>query len=368
MKRLSILAVGIGAALLPAGSAHAMPGVSSFTPESFVMPIYSIMLARGLDVNIPIYSCTPDPVAAGDAGVPSGADAGAPHDCMVDMADEAALAALFSAPADIPPGTYDSIVVMTCAAGDTSFVAKTLGTIDLEGTTNYTTSGVPAISTNLADKDYASINYAGCGNTVKLAPPVTVSEGDTVTVNAFFTLQNLSWVLGNSSPGLGGCAVVPGGDPNVCSGLPVLVGYVGSAAPTLDAYYITENQNDLTGAEAAGQVLFLSAGGEPFSGFLRRVYSHDSIEFPSVSYDVPLRDITRNTGAPPIADAGELPDAAALDDAGVPVTYDVYAIGDPFQDLTKYRVRFPYFQMRDHNGTLWTANGTDERPYRAVKR
>lgn len=371
MKRLALFATGLGLSLLPLNGARAAEGESSFTPTSFVMPIYSIMLARGLTTNVPLYTCTP---GSSSLVAPTGDAGAATSDCLVDMADEAALEALFSHPAAIPPGTYDSIVVMTCAS-NSAFVAKVQGSVELEGTTYYTTSGAPVLSTQPGDLGYASINYSGCGNTVPLPQPVTINAGDSITVSAFFTLKNLSWVLGNFSPGLGGCAEAPGGGFNVCSGLPVLVAYIGTTAPTLDSFYITEDPSDLQAAQAAGQVMILSSGGEPFSGFLRRVYSHDSLANPSVSYDVPLREITRNVG---LVDAGIALDAAAPDaaltdggaasDAGVPVTYDIYSIGDPFQDLTKYRVRFPRFQLGDHDGTLFTANGASQIPYRAVRR
>jgi hypothetical protein len=358
MKRLVFAALAAAMSTLPAPSAHASPGESSFTPTSFVMPIYSIMLAHGLTTNVPLYSCTP---SAGDAGA---------SDCLVDMADATALASLFSEPAGIPAGTYDSIVVMTCKS-DSAFVAKVKGSVELEGQTYYTTSGVPTISTNPADLDYASINYGGCGNTIQISPPLVVAAGDSITVNAFFTLQNLSWVLGNFSPGLGGCASAPGGSFNVCSGLPVLVGYVGTQAPTLESYFVTEDPQDLLAAKAAGQVMILSNDTGPFSGFLRRVYSHDSVT-PSVSYDVPLRVITRNPDSEATGDAGTDAGAVATDasslDAGIVPTYDVRAIGDPFQDLTKYRVRFPRFELRDHDGSLFTANGASQVDYRAVKR
>lgn len=366
MKRHMLLALGTTLALLPRSEARAAEGESSFTPTSFVMPIYSIMLARGLTVNVPVYSCVrgqAQPAAAGDAGAPA-LDAEAPQDCMVDMADEAALANLFSAPAIIPPGTYDSIVVGTCES-NSAFVAKVRGSVELEGVTYYTRPGLPTLTTDSADLGYVSINYSGCGNTVKLSPPLVVADGDTITVNAFFTLENLSWVLGNFSPGLGGCATSPAGSFNVCSGLPVLVGYVGTAAPTLDTFYITEDPTDLLATKAAGQVVLLSAEGEPFSGFLRRVYSHDSTT-PSVSYDVPLREITRNAEGD--LDAGGIPADAGWLDAGTAATYDIFAIGDPAQDLTKYRVRYPRFELGDHNGILSTANGASQVEYRAVKR
>jgi hypothetical protein len=86
-----------------------------------------------------------------------------------------------------------------------------------------------------------------------------------------------------------------------------------------------------------------------------------------VSYDVPLRQITKNTGSG--LDAGG--DAAASDagtDAGTFSSYDIFSIGDPAQDTDKYRVRFPRFELRDHTGTLSTANGTAQVDYRAIKR
>jgi hypothetical protein len=373
MNRFFLVASGVALSLLPSGAARAAPGESSFTPTSFVMPIYDIVLTDGHAANAGLYSCTPSTTGepSSDAGATSSesdagvTDAGASHDCGVDMADATALANLFSVPAYIAPGTYDSIMVMTCLPGQSEFVAKLQGSVELEGQTYYTTSGVPVISTHELDRGYTSITYAGCASTVKLAQPVTIGLGDQITISAFFTLQNLSWVLTNSSPGLGGCADTPGGEVNVCSGLPLLVGYVGSVAPSLDAFYITEDQTDLLATKAAGQVLVLSSGGEPFSGFLRRVYSHDSVD-PSVSYDVPLREITRNSDAS--SAAGDAGSDASSSDAGALASYDVFSIGDPAEDVTKYRVRFPRFELRDHDGTLSTANGASQVDYRAVRR
>jgi hypothetical protein len=380
MKHRWLSALGLGLVVLSPAVAQGAVGENSFTPSSFVMPIYSILLTHGLTVNVPLYTCTPGtPAPSSDAGVggdagPGAADAGATRDCLVDMADANALHNLFAAPADIPAGTYDSIVVGSCLPTPPgiqgSFDAQVKGSVDLEGTTYYTSAGTPVISTHPEDLGYASIHYAGCGGTVDLATPLEVHAGDSVTVSAFFTLTNLSWVLDNLSPGLGGCAVAPAHAQSVCSGLPVLVGYIGSAAPSLDAFYITEDPNDLLATKAGGQVMLLTAGGEPFSGFLRRVYSHDS-ETPSVSYDVPLREIRKNplalvdAGPESVGDAG--PDAAA-GDAGTAASYDIRSYGDHPELPDSYRVRFPQFVLRDHDGSFFTADGAARVSYRAVKR
>jgi hypothetical protein len=368
MKHITVCALSAGLLMSAAVPARAAPGESSFTPTSFVMPVFNVMLSHGLTVNVPLYSCadaarSAAPIGdAGDAGAPI---PGAPgnDDCLVDMADQSALDNLFAGAIDIPPGTYDSVVVGTCRESG-EFMARVKGTVDLEGQTYYTTSTESVLSTDSADQGYSSITYAGCGMTVPLAAPITVTADQAITVNAFFTLQDLSWVLDNYSPGLGGCATIaPAHGQSVCSGLPVLVGYVGDAAPVLEAYYITEDPNDLLASKAPGQVMLLTSGGEPFSGFLRRVYSHDSVST-GVSYDVPLREVNKNSADP--GDAGS--DAAAGLDAGTLSTYDVIAIGDPKEDLTKYRVRFPRFVLGDHTGTFFTANGASQIPYRAVRR
>lgn len=359
MKRAANVVLGIGLSLLVHVDAHAAPGEASFTPTSFVMPIYNIMLAQGLSVNVPLYHCTPG--VSSDAGVLAG-DAGVSGNCLVDMADEQALANLFSEGADIPAGTYDRIVVNTCES-NSAFTAWLKGSVLIGATTYYTTPGsesAPPLSTNSADLDYTSINYSGCGNTIMLPQPLTIAAGDEITVSAFFTLEDVSWVLDNYSTGLGGCATAPASGQNVCSGLPVIVGYIGEAAPTLESYLITEDTADLTAEKANGQVMLLSSGGEPFSGFLRRYYSETS-EQTLVSYDVPLREISKNPDEGPGGDAGS-------SDAGVAVTYDVIAIGDPAEDLSSYRVRYPRFELRDHTGTLSRQDGVQEIEYRAVKR
>jgi hypothetical protein len=355
----------------PSGSPTSVQGGQSFTPESFLLPVDSIVMTyldpsggSGWQGGGPLYQCAsaprsgapppsdgglPDADSMDAAAMPQGA-AGA--SCYVDMADDTALAALFAHPASVPSGTYNAIVVNNCEH-EGSFIAKLKGTVSLDGTTYYTTSaggGRSALSTSRADYDYTSIQYSGCSGALRLAESVTVHDGDSITVSAFFTLRDVAWVLTNFSPGLGGCADGPAHANNVCSGLPELVSYVGASAPTLDTFLVTEDPSDLSAAKAGGEVLLLSQAGVPFSGFLRRFYSPTS-RVPSVSYDVPLRSVapsgSSNSGNP---------------------TYAVTAYGDPAQDPTKFRAQWPAFEMATHDGTLRTADGTNDVSYRAVRR
>jgi hypothetical protein len=355
-------------AAMPAFGPGSLQGGQSFTPESFLLPVDSILMTN-IDPNAgtgyqgggSIYQCPaaalnhPPPAAAMDAGSTEGgataaADGGA-GDCYVDMADNSALAALFSHPADVPPGQYNAIVVANCEHQG-SFVAKLKGTVNLGGTTYYTTSGragQPVLSTSRSDYDYLSITYAGCSGALRLAQPVDVHAGDAITVSAFFTLADLAWVLPDNT-GLGGCVDRPYHTQNVCSGLPALIAYVGASAPALRTFLITEDLTDTSASKAGGEVLLLSQGEVPFSGFLRRWYSPTAV-VPSVSYDIPLRSVVSNGSS----------------DSGAP-TFSLTSYGDPAEDTTKFRARWPAFEMATHEGTMLTADGSGSVSYRAVLR
>jgi hypothetical protein len=354
---------------MPAWGQGSLQGGQSFTPESFLMPVDSIILSNidpnggsGWQGGGSLYQCPsaavngPTPAGSADAG-PAEAGAmtapdGGTDGCYVDMADNSALAALFSQPANVPPGSYNAIVVNNCEHQG-SFVAKLKGTVNLAGTTYYTTAGradQPILSTSRSDYDYVSITYSGCSGPLRLAQPVSVQAGDAITVSAFFTLSDLAWVLPDNTA-LGGCvAGRPYHTQNVCSGLPALVAYVGASAPALETFLITEDQTDTSASKAGGEVLLLSQGGMPFSGFLRRWYSPTAV-VPSISYDVPLRSVAANGSS----------------DAGVS-TYTLTAYGDPAEDPTKFRAKWPAFEMATHQGTMLSADGSHSVSYRAVLR
>ena len=173
MKHLSAWTLSAGLTLSASLPVHAAEGESSFTPTSFVMPIYSHHAARGLTVNVPLYTCEADAARrlprSGDAGrcrAESRARRGTTT-AWSTWRTKPRSTLLFSEPADIPPGTYDSIVVGTCE-NNSAFEARVKGSVVLEEQTYYTTRPRAFLSTEPADQGYSSITYAGCGMTVQL--------------------------------------------------------------------------------------------------------------------------------------------------------------------------------------------------------
>jgi hypothetical protein len=360
-------AAAIACSLALTSTALANNGESSFTPSSLYVPVRDIMLMSSTsNLASQLYRCPtePDPripLTGGTGG--SSAGTGGAHstvaydgdagmevlndDCLVDMADNAALEALFTDQIDIKPGTYDQIVVGQCRAGDHGYSSYVRGSIELSGQTWFTTSGDGTILTlSQLDNRYVQLDYAGCGSTIPLPAPVTLKSGDVVNISAFFSLKNIAWAtLTNNGPP-GGCAFDPHGH-NVCTGYPIPIAYIGGESPKLDTYYITEDTGDEHAAKAGGQMLLLRAGasGPAFGGFSRRLLSATSVT-PSVNYDTPLKTVMLN------------PDGA---------TYMIENYGGGSNGVAvPYYVHFPAFQLQTHAGTMTRSDGVTMVDYRAV--
>ena len=324
--RRSLMWSALALSLAVPAVAFAEPGEGSFTPASLLVPIRKVTL-EGAAGSSTLYSC--DPTSS--------------NGCLVDVADNTVLAKLFAQPAMINVGTYDSVGVYNCGSGEPSFTAKVKGTVVLSGVTWYT-AGANVLSSDAADYDYVSVSFAGCKNGPALPAPVTIKEGDDLDVSAFFTLANVAWV----SSGLqtaGACALTPSGTPrNVCVALPELVPFMGTAAPTVETYYVTEDPSDTDAAKAGGQVLLLVDGASNvFGGFLRQLFSATSRP-PSVSYDASLVSIVAN------ADGTDYTAMTAGPTSG------------------SYGVEFPAFQRQTHDGGYLQAGSSTSTPYRAVRK
>lgn len=358
MRRMILLAL---AAIASTSPVLASDGESSFTPTSLYVPVRFVRLSSSSsNVSSQLYRCPsePDPripPEAASGGAPStiayDADAGTDPetlggDCLVDMADNSALAALFTGRIDIEPGTYDQIVVDTCARGAHGYSSFVKGQVNLSGHTWYTTSGADTLLTTAReDNRHVAVDYAGCGLVIKLPNPVTLEAGQLMNIGAFFSLRNIAWATLTSNGPPGGCAFDTHGH-NVCTGYPIPVAYLGSDSPTIDTYYITEDQSDLTAMQASGQILLLrTSTGRAFGGFSRRLYSAHSVT-PSVNYDTPIKTLMLN------------PDG---------MTYLLENWGGGSNGVSvEYYVHFPAFELQTHNGTMTRSDGVTTVPYRAV--
>ena len=322
--RRSMMWSALALSLAVPAVAFAEPGEGSFTPASLLVPIRKVTL-EGSAGSSTLYSCTPS----------------SSNDCLVDVADNTALAKLFAQPAMINVGTYDSVGVYNCS-GEPTFTAKVKGTVVIGGVTWYT-AGANVLSSSAADYDYVSVSFAGCKNGPALPAPVTINEGDDLNISTFFSLANVAWV----SSGLqttGGCALTPSGTPrNVCVALPELVSSIGTAAPTVETYYVTEDQSDTDAAKAGGQVLLLvDSASNVFGGFLRQLFSATSRP-PSVAYDASLVSIVANSDG---------------------TDYTAMTAGAN----GSYGVEFPAFQRQTHDGSFLQAGSSTPIPYRAVRK
>jgi hypothetical protein len=157
-------------------------------------------------------------------------------------------------------------------------------------------------------------------------------------------LQNIAWAQ-LSGNGPGGCTLNDANTLKVCTSYPIPVTYVGATSPALDILYITEDQTDLPGAKAGGQMLLLrDPVGHVFGGFSRRLYSATSVE-PSVNYDTAIKSVHDN--APNVG-------------------YTITTYGGGSQEMPiEFYIRFPAFVPETHNGML-ERDGLSDVPYRAV--
>jgi hypothetical protein len=302
---------------------------SSFTPSSFKVPVLRVTVEGQGGAQAEVYVC-PDSTGAA---------------CWVDFADNTALGNLFANSQPIDPGTYDTVRISTCPSGAQGFNVQVMGSVALGASpvTYYTATDTAPLGTSAGSLGYVNAFVTGCGMSIPLSPEVVVTDGDAVALSAFFSLRNSAWGQLDGSYGMGGCAEDAGHTQAVCVVLPSLVSYAGTASPSLETYYVTEDVTDTAGIKANGQVLLLAdPTNKVFAGVTRRLYSESSTA-PSVNYDCDVKSIEENND-------GTLNIATWGGNSNVNIPY----------------VRFPTFTRADHTSNLLKPDDTPV-PYRAVK-
>lgn len=358
MRGAWLLGVALGAVALGAlpGDARAAAGEASFSPVSVRVPIRRIQLEGS--------------GAMGSGGMDSGAMgsgamggpqvvyecAGASEDdCLVDLADEAALAALFQQPAAITPGVYNQITILTCYQ-EGRYHVRFKGQVEIGGVMRYTRSGPVPLSQDEADYGYVSAEHQGCGYSFPLGMPLLLQAGDDVQLSAFFTLRDIAWGMVGHGMGSGGCfddgTEAQGhrdATAGACIAYPNLVPYAGALAPTLEAYHVGQAGAPLS--QANGQLLLIAGGdGRLLGGFTRRLYSEASAS-PMLNWDTPLRRIEDNG------------DGSFLIES-------IGGYGPGGMGMIDYYIQFSAFQRRSHDGELRSGNdpvGAPARRYHAER-
>jgi hypothetical protein len=328
--------------LLLSTQAWAISDAGSFSPTSFKIPIESVVLNNAAgNADTIIYSCAP-----------SGA-----KDCVVDLADAAAVASLFTnIEADLLPGmTYTKIGFSSCPPNSppgacTNNSAKVKGTVMINGTAYYTTSGTNPLTTDSSKLDYATIvNPSGTfGAGGALPKAITPMNGDMIELNAFFSLRSLAKAAINQpttgGPLMGACTDRSQSTSLVCTSYGIdLVAYQGAVAPTLEDYLLSPSVSDATQASLDIQLL-VDGNGKPFGGFFRDYLTASSVLFFGYSADPTIHTIDWGGGAFlfPIADNG------VVADAGV----DGYLLKTPGSSSDSCGFQFANFELATHTGTL----------------
>jgi hypothetical protein len=325
---------------LVSSQSFAASNESSFTPTSVKTPIRGIYLIdSSTQHQARLYECAGNSEAQ----------------CLVDVADNTALAALFdSQSASIDAGSYDSIQISTCK-DEGEYNIRVKGSVTLGGTLYYTAlttiasgtdgtlSSTDPLSTSSNDLDYATVRHAGCAKTYTLPEKVTVKDGDSIKVNLFMAMQNVAFARLTSNAVPGGCVQNNAGNESVCVSYPEVVPYVGTVSPVLETYHVTRSQADTTAANADGQILLIvDTLDNILGGFSRRLYSQTSSGGGS-GYDTPLRTISKNSGG---------------------TSYNVENYGS---SATTSYLQFPNFLRSTHNGTFTNVSNSSTVNYRAVK-
>ena len=293
--QLAALTVGLGV-LLSGQAARAGATQSSFTPTGYQYPIMNIQIAKADGSGAQsLYTC-------------SGATAA---DCLVDLADPDALAAVAAQATDIEieEGDYTQLRLSTCPAGTSgsdTMTVKVQGAVDVGGTSFNTDDTAGGGMSASGTPGFADLSL-GCGDAVvQLLQPLSITAGSTQTLTLLVDLTDIVWTDANvPNPGPGGCR--SDGDPtgqDLCTAVPKVVPYLGSGTPTFERYLIS-HLADPSGVPAledanAAVSLAVDESGEVFYVILQPWYSPTSpSEYDAAKggpdYNTTVRQFSKNS-------------------------------------------------------------------------
>ena len=243
----------------------------SFTPSSFKLPIMKIAVAKTDGSNEKnIYTC------------PKAAEA----DCLVDLANQAALDAISTAAqnAAVVADTYDRVSIYTCAdgrGGDQTTTAKVTGTGTGPNGATWTTSATTVVDVTGASAAETVVGNWGCSTkNVIVKGGITVGSTPltlTVVVDNYFGayFNNLT------SSGQGGCkngTVVPTTN-GLCVNYPALMAYVGTDTATTKRFSVAHDTSGTVASATKANALIIVAvntSGTPLMAYGRQMFGATS--------------------------------------------------------------------------------------------
>lgn len=219
----------VTALLLGSSAAFAGPTQASFTPTGYKYPIMKVSLSKAdFTGEVVLYEC------AGETSA----------DCLVDLADEDALANLSNEAQDVElaDGEYTQLVMTMCPAGTTGSDTTTvsvLGSVTVDGDELVTNATAPGGMSDTGEAEFTDISF-GCGRVgLTLQKPIVASAGAELELTLLVDLTSLVWTDAGASPGMGGCKADGSTLPDVCTAIPNIVPYVGAGTPHFERYLIS---------------------------------------------------------------------------------------------------------------------------------
>jgi len=216
---------------LASALAWAGPGQASFTPTAYRYPISRISLFKADSSGEQVlYQC-------------AGATAA---ECLVDVTSPASVAIIEDAARAlaIEPGTYAFLQMNSCPAGTSgsdTMKVQVKGSVIVGGQLFTTSSTADAGMALGGQPELTEITF-GCGSArVQLLEPLVVTANSSQTLNLLVDLTKVTWTDANASPGMGGCKADGSTAQDVCTSMPFIVPYVGSAPPTFERYLVAHS-------------------------------------------------------------------------------------------------------------------------------
>ena len=292
---------------------------SDINIESLKVPIFDITLS-GSDRTGQIYTCK----------------AGTNDGCLVELTGTA-LSNLIDADAvSIEEGTYDSVTIGTCRSDGYEAKITASGQIPGSEETYYTQAGESALSTSISNKGEATVYFSGCSRVYPLPSPITISEGDAVSVKLYFDITDIAFFGDGTNDSNSGKAVYAGGssypyNPNSTPNTTFVgvnyldvAGTIDTGSPSIKRFRITSTKNQTTVTQATVG-FFYNSKNKYFGGYTRSYYSSTSTDGHN-SFVTPVR-VFENNGN------------------------DTYKVENYGESSTSSYVKFSAFEMSDHTGT-----------------